>query len=101
MSNPLSNLNLKWWHTVLLTSSFFIFSLSLVVELVAFDNATVSFASLGLFFISLGEGANQSFQESFHPRGTIRKDIRVVTLAGVALWIVGLIFEAIAIIRNL
>ncbi|RYA23917.1 hypothetical protein CRU96_05780 [Malaciobacter halophilus] len=98
MDNPLKNLKLEWWHTMLLTTSFFIFTLSLVVPFVAIDNIVVTLFSLGVFFICLGEVANKSSQEALHKSkldGVVRpigRDIRVPTRAGKVLWIVGIIF---------
>ena len=89
-NNPLSKLNLKWWHTVLLTSSFLVFILSLTVEMKVADNETIAFLSSGIFFIALGEFANQTFQHGFIPGYQVSKDIRKQTYAGTILFIVGL-----------
>lgn len=95
--SPLKSLKLKWWHAILISTSFFTFILSLTVKFVIFSNEDVALTSLAIFFISLGEFANQSFQEGIvrdsfgNIKGTVSKDIRVPTVAGKVLWSVGLI----------
>lgn len=89
MDNPLSNINLKWWHTVLMVVSFAIFALSLTVDMKISDNETVAFLSSGVFFISLGEFANQSFQERVGLNYKVTKDIRINTFAGWVFILIG------------
>ena len=76
--NPLQNLTMKWWHAILMTTSFFVFIVSLTIELKVFSNETIAFISSGAFFIGLGEFANQSFQVGINPvtRITTKRDIR-------------------------
>jgi len=94
--DPLKNLKLKWWHTILLTSSFFVFILSLTVEFIPIKNTAVMFFALGVFFISLGEVSNQSFKEGLikdnfgNIHGKTVQDVRVSTTVGKVLWTVGL-----------
>ena len=97
MFNTLQNLNLKWWHAVLLTITATIFILSLTVSLPdgGVDNKTLQFLSSGAFFIALGSMANQSFQQGFYrsplgDNGILEKDIFKLTFAGSILYLVGL-----------
>ena len=95
ISNPLSNIKMKWWHAVLLAASFSTFELALFVKTVVFDNFTVALISLGLFFVGLGEFANQSFQcgiaRDKHGAilGTTERDVRINTVAGALFDLVG------------
>ena len=94
MFNTLKNLNLKWWHTVLITISATIFILSLTVELKAFENETIAFLSSGFFFIALGSMASQSLQQGFlrspfGDNGIVEKEIFKLSFAGAMLYLVG------------
>ena len=82
MDNPLQNLNLKWWHTVLLTISFFIFVLSATVDMKISDNQTIAFLSSGVFFIALGNFANRDGY-------TLLRNKSKLTPAGVIFFLVG------------
>ncbi|MFK5937703.1 MAG: hypothetical protein QM497_04810 [Sulfurimonas sp.] len=82
MDNPLKNLNLKWWHTVLLTTSFFIFVLSLTVDMKISDNETISFLSSSVFFMALGSFANRDGY-------TLQRNQSKITPAGTIFYIVG------------
>lgn len=101
MDNLFHNLNMKWWHTVLLATSFFIFVLSITVELKGIDNLTLSFLSSGTFFISLGYFACQSFIQALATwRGTngiLEKDIFKPNIPGILLILIGiyLLFKGI------
>jgi len=90
MDNPLSKINLKWWHSVLLVVSFTIFVLALTVDMKVSDNETIAYLSSGIFFIALGEFANQGFQQRVGPNFTITKDVRQHTFAGYILIAVGI-----------
>lgn len=93
MDNPLSKLNLKWWFSVLMTVSFFIFVLSLTVELKVFTNEIVALFSAGTFFVALGSFANLTTQQGMaHLMGVttkIEKDAFKLSVAGVIFYIVG------------
>ena len=96
MDNPLSNLNMKWWHTVLLVASFTIFVLSLTVDMKISDNETIALISSGFFFISLGSFACQSFQQTFvdapwGAKGIATKDKFIPNVPGVIMMIIGTI----------
>lgn len=103
MDNPLKNINLKWWHTMLLTTSFFIFVLSLTVKFVEIENTFISLVSAGTFFIALGEVANQSFQEGVATingeKGHIHRDIRINTTTGSIFLAIGMIFIIFGLFR--
>jgi len=91
MDNPLKNLNLKWWHSVLLAISSAIFIISITVQLPqgGIDNQTLQYVSSGVFFLSLGSFANQTFQTRIVSRYTITKDVSKVTFFGVLFYIIG------------
>jgi len=91
--NPLQNLTMKWWHAILMTTSFFVFIVSLTIELKVFSNETIAFISSGAFFIGLGEFANQSFQVGINPvtRITTKRDIRIHTFFGYLFDLIGII----------
>ena len=92
MDNPLKNLNLKWWHSVLMTISATMFIISLLVSLPSggIDNKTLQFLSSGVFFIALGGFANQTFQVGIGPGFTTERDVTKVTPMGVVFILVGL-----------
>ncbi len=103
ISNPLSNLKMKWWHAILIVASFSTFELSLFVKTVIFDNFIVALISLGLFFVGLGEFANQSFQCGIaHDKngaiiGTTERDVRTNTVAGYAFDLLGIALIAVGL----
>ena len=92
MENPLKNINLKWWHTMLLTTSFFLFVLSLTVQFSTggLDNAAMQLLSSSVFFISLGGFANKTFQTSVGQGFSITRDISRITFFGTIFYIVGI-----------
>ena len=99
MDNIFSNLKMKWWHAVLIVASFFVFTLSLTVKFVIFDNKTIAFLSSGAFFIALGEFAHQTFQVGFSKLHNLKitKDTRGHNLFGYILELIGiyLLFKAL------
>ena len=93
VQSPFNNLKMKWWSAVLLTASFIVFVMSLTTKFVAFDNTTVAYISAGIFFISLGEFAHQTFEEAIDPafRFKITREFRGHSIAGYILEIIGII----------
>jgi len=93
VQNPFNNLKMKWWHAILLTASFIVFVLSLTTKFIVFDNETIAYISAGIFFISLGEFAHQSFQQKVDPylRFKITREFRGHTFTGYILELIGIV----------
>ena len=93
IQNPFNNLKMKWWFAILLTASFVVFVMSLSTKFIVFDNKTIAYLSAGVFFISLGEFAHQTFQEGIDPvlRFKITREFRGHSIAGYILEIIGII----------
>lgn len=93
MGEPLQNLNLKWWHTVLVAASFTVFMTSLTIKLEISTNTIMAYLSSGTFFISLGFFACQTFRQAVSREpgfsGIFTQEIIRPNLFGIVLMFVG------------
>jgi len=78
---------------VLITVSFFIFVLSLTVDMKISNNLTIAYLSSGVFFISLANFASltvkQSIYRSFDIKGIIEQEIHKLTFPSVIMYFAG------------